>query len=106
MMPNKQRIKHLSRYKEIIKSSASILSSQAASALISIAFLAYFARVFSKEQMAVYATLTIFSSWNEVVGGLGMGTLMIKEVAGLQPGHTAYLSGLGGRDALCRKLLL
>lgn len=74
----------MSRYKEIIKSSASILSSQAASALISIAFLAYFARVFSKEQMAVYATLTIFSSWNEVIGGLGMGTLMIKEVAGLQ----------------------
>ncbi|OGR32149.1 MAG: hypothetical protein A2005_11465 [Desulfuromonadales bacterium GWC2_61_20] len=73
----------MSRYKEIIKSSASILSSQFASALISIVFLAYFARVFSKEQMAIYATLTIFSSWNEVIGGLGMGTLLIKDVAGL-----------------------
>lgn len=71
----------MSKYKEIIKSSASILSSQLASALISIVFLAYFARVFSKEQMAVYATLTIFASWNEVIGGLGMGTLAVKEIA-------------------------
>lgn len=73
----------MSKYKEIIKSSASILSAQFASALISIVFLAYFARVFSKEQMAVYATLTIFASWNEVIGGLGMGTLVVKEIAGL-----------------------
>lgn len=73
----------MSKYKEIIKSSASILSSQLASALISIIFLAYFARVFSKEQMAVYALLSIFAAWNEVIGGLGMGTLVIKEIAGL-----------------------
>lgn len=73
----------MSRTKELAKSTASILASQVTSTIISVIFLAYFARVFSKEQMAVFAILTMFAVWNELLGGLGMGTLVVKDVAHL-----------------------
>lgn len=73
----------MSRQKELTKSTLSILASQSVSTLIAIAFIVYFARVFSKEQMAVYAIMSMFAGWTELVGGLGMGTMMEKDVAHL-----------------------
>lgn len=73
----------MSRTRELAKSSVSILASQGFTAIISIIFIAYFARVFSKEQMAVYAILTMLSSWTISLGELGMGTLLEKDIAHL-----------------------
>jgi O-antigen/teichoic acid export membrane protein len=70
-------------YKDLAKSSASIIASQATTTIISIVFIAYFARVFSKEQMAIYAIYTMAGAWIELLGGLGMGTVLEKDIAGL-----------------------
>lgn len=74
----------MSRTKDLAKSTFSILASQSLTTTISIVFIAYFARVFSKDQMAVYATLTMLSGWTATISSMGMGTLMEKEVAQLE----------------------
>ncbi|MBN2428729.1 MAG: oligosaccharide flippase family protein [Deltaproteobacteria bacterium] len=76
--------RNISRTRQLAKSSLSILLSHGLITVISLVFIAYFARVFSKEQMAVYATLTILSGWTSLLGGMGMGTLVEKEVAQLE----------------------
>lgn len=73
----------MSHLSEIIKSSSYRLGANLATTVIAISFMAYFARAFTKEQMALYATLTILSAWNDILGGLGLGTLVIKEAATL-----------------------
>lgn len=74
----------MSRTKQLAMSSLSILGAQGANMLISVLFLAYFARVFSKEQMAMYAIATALSQWNLFLGGLGMGTIMEKDTPALE----------------------
>lgn len=74
----------MSRGQQLIRSSASTLASQGASTIISIVFIAYFARVFSREQMAVYAIMSMLASWNELLGGLGMHTLIVRDAAQLR----------------------
>ena len=74
----------MKRTRELARSSLSILASQGLTTIISIVFIAYFARVFSKEQMAVYATLTMMSGWIGWIGEMGMGTLIEKDVAQLE----------------------
>lgn len=74
---------HMSHLNDIIKSSSYRIVANLASAIISISFMAYFARVFTLKEMAVYATLTILSAWNDTLSGLGLGTLVIKEAAPL-----------------------
>lgn len=73
----------MSHINHIIKSSSYRIVANIATIIISISFMAYFARVFTLEQMAVYATLTILSAWNDTLAGLGLGTLVIKEAAPL-----------------------
>jgi len=70
----------MSRAKELAKSSASILASQVVIASSSFIFLTYFARVFSKQEMALYAFVTMLSGWNQLLAGLGLGTLAAKDV--------------------------
>ncbi|MBN1141393.1 MAG: lipopolysaccharide biosynthesis protein [Deltaproteobacteria bacterium] len=74
----------MNRTRELARSSLSILASQGLTTIISIVFIAYFARAFSKEQMAVYATLTMMSGWIGWIGEMGMGTLIEKDVAQLE----------------------
>lgn len=74
----------MTRGQQLLRSSTSTLASQVANALISILFIAYFARAFSREQMAIYAIMSMFASWNEIVGGLGMHTLMVRDAAQLK----------------------
>ena len=73
----------MTRGQQLLRSSTSTLASQVASALISILFIAYFARAFSLEQMAIYAIMSMFAAWNEIVGGMGMHTLMVRDAAQL-----------------------
>lgn len=67
--------------KELAKSSASNLLSQGVILAFSLLFLAYFARAFSKEQMAAYALVSVLAGWNELIGTFGMGTLLERNAA-------------------------
>ncbi len=71
----------MSRAKELTKSSISIIVSQIAIALISIIFIAYFARIFTLEQMAILAIMEMLTGWIQLTGSLGLGTLAVKDVA-------------------------
>ncbi len=73
----------MSRTKELVKSSSSIFIAQILISIISILFIAYFARVFTKEQMALFAVIEILIEWNQLLGSLGLGTLAIKDTASL-----------------------
>lgn len=73
----------MSRVKELAKSSASILASQVTIAIISLLFLAYFARIFTKQQMAMLAIVEMLTAWTQLLGSMGLGTLAIKDVANL-----------------------
>ncbi|GEM_PF-4761784 len=76
----------MSHIGHIIKSSSYRIVANIATIIISISFMAYFARVFTLEQMAVYATLTILATWNDTLSSLGLVTLVIKDAAPLVAG--------------------
>lgn len=97
----------MSRTSELARSSLSILASQGFTTLISIVFIAYFAREFSKEQMAIYATLAMLSGWTISLGELGMGTLLEKDVAHLTAkGMHSEVAGLITSVMVYRTLLM
>lgn len=73
----------MNRKNDLTISSLSIFASQGFTTVISIIFIAYFARVFSKEQMAIYATLTMISGWTLMLSEMGMVTLIEKDVSQL-----------------------
>ncbi len=71
----------MSRFKELAKSSGYILGAQTTSIIISVVFIACFARIFSKAEMALFAFLAMLAAWMQVLGNLGLGTFALKEVA-------------------------
>jgi O-antigen/teichoic acid export membrane protein len=73
----------MSRFTELAKSSSAILFSHLSMTVASIFFLAYFARVFTKEEMALFAFLAMLGAWTQFLGGMGLNTLAIRNVAGM-----------------------
>jgi O-antigen/teichoic acid export membrane protein len=71
----------MSRFAKLTKSSSAILASQITTSSLSILFLAYYARVFSKPEMALFAFISLLGIWLPTLAGLGLNTLAIKNVA-------------------------
>ncbi|MCP4592739.1 MAG: oligosaccharide flippase family protein [bacterium] len=69
----------MSRSKELAKSIGSTLTSQATTAVVSLAFFAYFGRMLEKSEMALFALVGTLSAWLLLLSGLGIGTLAIRE---------------------------
>ncbi|MBU1699917.1 MAG: oligosaccharide flippase family protein [Candidatus Eisenbacteria bacterium] len=67
----------------LLVSSGHIAGSRVAVALVSFAFMAYIARILTKEEMALFASLQILASWFPIFCGFGLPTLCIREVPGL-----------------------
>jgi len=80
----------VSQVSSIIRSSTYRVTANVANIIISISFMAYFARVFTKEQMAIYAALTVLKAWNDIITGLGLGTLLVKDATPLISSGNIY----------------
>ena len=73
----------MSRAKELGRSIGSTLGAQLLSLAFSLVFLAYFARVLPKSEIAIYAFMATMVSWVELFR-LGFPTLMLREVPALK----------------------
>lgn len=73
----------MSRSRELSRSIGSTIGAQVATTVFSIVFLGYFGRVLPKEEIALYALIVTVSSWVQLISGLGLSSLTVREVPGL-----------------------
>ncbi len=76
----------MSRVRQLTASIGSTLVSQVLGILVSLVFIAYFGRLLSKSEMALYAFLFTLQSWVTLISGMGLATLAVRDTPGLAAG--------------------